>query len=116
MATSQNYTVNVPKLKGRENYSEWCFAAENILVLEGMVKCIEPVPAKPVGADEDAKTKAKMILMIDPSIYVHIKNVTIAKSLWDKLKSLYDDSGFTRRISLLRNLISIRLENCNTMS
>ncbi|CAD7092634.1 unnamed protein product [Hermetia illucens] len=29
---------------------------------------------------------------------------------------LFDDSGFTRKISLLRNLISIRLENCTSMT
>ena len=117
MAANPNYMVNVPKLKGRENYAEWCFAVENFLVLDGMLKCIKPEPGQPeVGATDDAKTKAKLILMIDPSIYVHIKNVASSKQLWDKLKTLFDDSGFTRRIGLLRNLISIRLENCSTMS
>ncbi|CAH2109248.1 unnamed protein product [Euphydryas editha] len=37
-----NYIVNVPKLRGKENYSEWVFAAENFLILEGMMKCIKP--------------------------------------------------------------------------
>ena len=26
----------MPKLKGRENYDEWVFAAENFLMLEGV--------------------------------------------------------------------------------
>ncbi|GBP51859.1 Retrovirus-related Pol polyprotein from transposon TNT 1-94 [Eumeta japonica] len=66
----------VPKLKGRENYSEWAFAAENFLILEGMSDCIksETVPEE-IGA-----------------------------------------AGFTRRISLLRSLISIRLENSVSMT
>ena len=117
MASNSNYVVSVPKLKGRENYSEWCFAAENFLVLEGTLGCIKAEPGQPViGAAEDAKTRAKLILTIDPPIYVHIKEVKTTKELWDKLKSLFDDSGFTRRISLLRNLISIRLENCISMT
>ncbi|KOB75270.1 Retrovirus-related Pol polyprotein, partial [Operophtera brumata] len=33
---TSNYIANVPKLKGRENYDDWCFAAKNVLVLEGM--------------------------------------------------------------------------------
>lgn len=114
---ASNYLVSVPKLKGRENYSEWCFAAENYLVLEGTlnsIKCEESKPA--VSAEIDAKTRAKLILTIDPSIYVHIKEVASTKELWDKLKSLYDDSGFTRKICLLRNLISIRLESCTSMN
>lgn len=113
MSTS-NYIVSVPKLKGRENYSEWAFAAENFLVLEGMSECINQT--KPAEAAADAKTKAKLILTIDSSLYVHIKDVKNTKELWDKLKKLFDDSGFTRRISLLRTLISIRLENCTSMT
>ncbi|KAL4719415.1 hypothetical protein ACJJTC_002710, partial [Scirpophaga incertulas] len=31
-----SYIVNVPKLRGRENYDEWAFAAENFLILEGV--------------------------------------------------------------------------------
>lgn len=117
MASHSNYLINVPKLKGRENYLEWCFAAENFLVLEGTLGIIKPEAGQPaISAAEDAKTRAKLILTIDPSIYVHIKAVTSTKELWDKLKSLYDDSGFTRRISLLRSLISIRLENSPSMN
>ncbi|GBP71696.1 hypothetical protein EVAR_8302_1 [Eumeta japonica] len=111
----------MPKLRGRENYDEWVFAAENFLILEGMMKCIKPKldadgAAIIVSAADDAKTKAKLILTIDASLYVHIKAVKTTKELWEKLKSLLDDSGFTRRISHLRNLISIRLDNCSSMS
>lgn len=119
MAT--NYIVNVPKLRGRENYDEWVFAAENFLILEGMMKCIKPetdADGKEVIVSEadDARTKAKLILTIDSALYVHIKTVKTTKELWVKLKSLFDDSGFTRRISLLRHLISIRLDNCSSMT
>lgn len=115
-----NYIVNVPKLRGRENYDEWVFAAENFLILEGMMKCIKTEQDESgteviVSAADDAKTKAKLILTIDSSLYVHIRTVKTTNELWEKLKSLFDDSGFTRRISLLRNLISIRLENCSSM-
>ena len=40
---ASNYVVNVPKLKGRENFAEWSFAVENFLVLEGLSKCISEV-------------------------------------------------------------------------
>jgi hypothetical protein len=33
---SGNYSVNVPKLRGRENYDDWAFAVENFLILEGV--------------------------------------------------------------------------------
>ena len=86
MAT--NYLASVSKLKGRENYSEWAFAAENFLVLEGMSDCIksETVP-KEIGAAGDVKTKAKLILTIDSLLYVHIKDVQKTHELWKQLKS-----------------------------
>lgn len=84
---STNYLVNVPKLKGRENYTEWCFAAENFLILENMVQYIKPVAGKDAEAADDARTKAKLILTIDSSLYVHIKEVKTSLELWNKLRT-----------------------------
>lgn len=110
-----NYIASVPKLKGRENYDEWSFAAENLLVLEGMEKYIKPTPDFEIKPVDDAKTKAKLILTIDSSMYVHIRNTRTSAELWTTLKTMFDDSGFSRKITLLRHLISIRLENCDSM-
>ena len=111
--TANNYVASVPKLMGSENYDDWAFAAENFLIIDNLSMCLD-------GSETDigkiAKARAKLILTIDTSLYVHIKSTTTAKDLWDKLKSLFDDSGFARKISLLRNLISMRLENCDTMA
>lgn len=112
---TSNYLVSVPKLKGRDNYGEWVFAAENFLILEDMLHCIKQIPGKILETADDTKTKAKLIMTIDSALYVHIKDVNTTLQLWNKLKALFDDSGFTRRISLLRNLISIRQENCVSM-
>lgn len=116
---STNYLANIPKLKGRENYDDWCFAAENVLVLEGMADAIKaalPSSATPTQRADDLKAKAKLILTIDATLYVHIKQATTTYDLWKTLKNMFDDSGYSRRISLLRNLINIRLENCETMT
>lgn len=69
------------------------------------IKCEEDQPV--VSAAIDAKTRANLILTINPSINVHLKEVISTQELWDKLKSLYDDSALTRKISLLKNFISI---------
>lgn len=73
---STNYLANIPKLKGRENYDDWCFAAENVLVLEGIADAIKaalPSSATPTQIADDLKAKAKPILTIDATLYVHIK-------------------------------------------
>ncbi|GBP45855.1 Retrovirus-related Pol polyprotein from transposon TNT 1-94 [Eumeta japonica] len=115
MATN-SFLTSIPKLKGRENYDEWAFAAENLLILEGVADCIKQERSAATAVAEDAKAKAKLILTIDPSLYVHIKKAGSTKDLWQKLKSMFDDSGFSRRITLLRNLISIRLDGCESMT
>lgn len=109
---SINYMSSVPKLLGRENYEEWAFAVENFLVLDGLTKCLDGTET---DNDKNLKAKAKLVLTIDASLFVHVKEAKSAKELWDKLKSLYDNSGFTRKIGLLRSLISMRLENCESM-
>ncbi|XP_072389450.1 uncharacterized protein [Diabrotica undecimpunctata] len=107
-----NYLTSVPRLTGRDNYQDWSFAVENVFVLEGLSKCIQ-------GTEEDttlvAKAKAKLILTLDPSLYLHVKDACTAKDVWGTLKKLFEDSGFSRKIGLLRTLISLRLENCNSM-
>lgn len=119
---ASSYLVSVPKLKGRENYEEWAFAAENFLILEGLSKSIEETvdtreatTSTPEQAAEDAKARAKLILTIDPKLYVHIRGSKNTRELWMTLKKMFDDSGFSRRISLLRHLISTRLVNCDSM-
>lgn len=100
--------MSVPKLLGRENYDEWAFAVENVFVIEGLDKCID-------GSEKDtsriANAKAKLILTIDPSLFPHGKDSKTAEEVWTRLRKLYDDSGFMRKIGLLRTLISARLDN-----
>lgn len=113
-----NYIQSIPRLKGRENYDEWSFAVENLLVLDNLVNYIKSQPeagfeAKP---SDDAKAKAKLVLTIDPGLYVHIKETRTSLELWVRLKTMFDDSGFSRKITLLRHLISLRQENCDSMT
>lgn len=110
--SSGNYSVNVPKLKGRENYDDWAFAAENFMILEG----VDVTSAAGLSEADNKKARAKIIMTIDPSLFVHIKTEATVQDLWAKLKSLFDDRGFTRKITLLRSLISIRLESCDSMT
>ena len=86
MAT--NLVSNIIKLNGRENYEEWAFAVENLLILESLQQCLVND-----GDVNDDKAKAKIILTIEPSLYVHIKNETTTKALWTKLKRMFDKVG-----------------------
>lgn len=101
----------IEKLQGRENYSTWQFAVQTYLEHEELW---DYVLGTATDTKKDLKAKSKIILLIDPINYVHIQNVKTSKEVWDKLKSAFEDSGLTRRIGLLRALITTRLENCTS--
>ncbi|KAG5882789.1 hypothetical protein JTB14_023628 [Gonioctena quinquepunctata] len=107
-----NFLSSVPKLKGPENYSDWSFAVHNMLVLDDLKTCLD---GSETSETKDEKAKAKLILTVDPSLFVHVKDATSTKDLWTKLQKLFDDKGFCRKIGLLRALISIRLEKCDSL-
>lgn len=72
-------------------------------------------PNEEIDSVMTAKAKIRVVLALVPFLYFHVKEAQTAKGLWDKLKNMYYDSGFTRRMSLLRTLISLRPENCQSM-
>lgn len=102
----------IEKLKGRENYPTWKFAMQAYLEHEDMWGCVQ-------GTTQDAKTiakaKSKIILCVDPMNYSHIQSATTAKEVWDRLQAAFEDSGLTRKVSLLRTLVTSQLENYNSV-
>lgn len=59
-----------------DHEEDWAFAVKNFLVLEGLSEYIK------WHGDGNAKEKAKTILTIDPSLYVHSKHVENTMTLW----------------------------------
>lgn len=107
----------IEKLKGRENYSTWTFAVQAFLELEGLWTNISGDPDLTVAdvQTNDTKAKSKIILLIDPVNYVHIKNAATAKAIWTKLKTVFEDTGLTRKVGLLRTLITTKLEDSESV-
>lgn len=106
--------LKIEKLQGSSNFHTWKFAVTNVLEIEDLEKCILDVGT---GADAAKLKKAKNILSlsVDQTIFVHIQNCKSPLEIWNTLKRMYEDKGLARKIGLLRNLISIRLESCTNM-
>lgn len=130
--------LDFEKLKGGQNYHTWQFAMENFLSLKGLGNCIVHKPNKPavaatsgvaaqpevvygedIAIEDDAtklsQAKAYLVLAVDASIYVHIQKCTTALSVWNCVKKLYEDRGLSRKITLLGNLLTNKLEDCDGM-
>lgn len=104
--------ATIVKLKGRDNFIDWQFAVEAYLEHEGLWECVQGNDA---DESNNRKAKSKIILLIEPVNFVHIRGYKTAKEIWDVLQVTFEDSGLYRRVSLIRQLTSTRLENCNGM-
>lgn len=103
---------SIEKLSGRENYSSWKFSIENYLALEDLTKCLT---GEETDAKKCAKAKAAIALSVDKSIFVHIKSAKTVKETWENLQRTFEDKGVARRITLMRKIVSTKLENCESM-
>ncbi|XP_062713160.1 uncharacterized protein LOC134290136 [Aedes albopictus] len=56
------------------------------------------------------RARAKIILLLDPivlpSCWMHVKDAKTAREVWAKLEAAFEDTGLTRRVTLLRKLIT----------
>ncbi|XP_052757808.1 uncharacterized protein LOC113516220 [Galleria mellonella] len=103
----------IEKLVGRENYNTWRFAVQSYLQHEELWNCIEG--SEIVDPKLDMKAKTKIILLVDPINYVHIQEAKTAKEVWQNLAKAFDDKGLTRRVGLLKDLITTTLESCQNV-
>lgn len=115
--TSTTNTNNMERLRGRENYDTWCVAAKSYLVIKGYWSIVATEPAAPDNATTEKIEKAlsEITLLIEPSCYAYIVGKTTAKTAWDALKDAFADSGVCRRIVLLQQLVSTKLNDCASM-
>ena len=107
----------VERLTGRENYHAWSIAMKAYLELEELWDTIEVPEGGTVSTDTKKLTKArsKLILAVDPVMYVHVADAPTAKEAWSNLKNAYGDNGLERKANLLQEFATTQLENCSSM-
>ncbi|XP_025073473.1 uncharacterized protein LOC105424750 [Pogonomyrmex barbatus] len=107
---------SLEKLRGRENFATWKFSIKTYLEHEDLWQCVEPSPGKNVDPAKDVKAKAKLILLLELHNYVHVQDCHTAKETWDSLQKAFDDSGLTRKVGFLKDLITTTLDSSNKKS
>lgn len=124
--------LDFDRLKGSENFHTWKFAMENFLALKELGDCIihkldtptttgtsEVIHAVDVAKESEQKklnsAKAYLVMGVETSIYIHIQSCTTALDIWNTLRRLYQDKGLTRKIALLKNLLSNKLSDSDGM-
>lgn len=103
-------------LKGRENYDTWKIAAKSYLVIKGHWKFVlkEPAKNKAEEVQEDLKAWSELNLLLDESIYAYITDTATAKAAWEALEKAFQDSGVSRKVGLLKQLVELKMEDCDS--
>ena len=102
----------IEKLQGRENFDSWKFAVQNFLEHEELWAA---VIGRETATKKVLKAKSKLILLIDTVNYVQVKNAKTAKEVWDSLVLAFADSGLSRKVGLLKILLTTNLSNCTSI-
>lgn len=109
---SSNSAFSIEKLTGRDNYANWKFAVKAYLEHEDLWTCIS---GQTVDTAKDVKAKSKLILLVDAINYVHIQDATTSKEVWSNLERAFDDNGLSRKVALLKDLITTTLESSRSV-
>lgn len=110
--------INIEKLKGRQNYSDWKFQMTALLKLDGLWGYVTGQVVEPdqtVKTRQEEKTLSKLILSLDKSTFPHVMQATTAREAWTALEKAFEDKGLHRRLKLLRSLCSAKLSNYKNM-
>lgn len=59
--------------------------------------------------------KSELILLVETSIYPHIRHCKSAKEIWDSLQKIFQDSGLVRRVGLIQKFCSTKLKDFSTV-
>ena len=106
------------KLRGRENFDVWKRHVKSYLIIKHCWKPIEiPLSNEPKETDVEVNERAvaKLTLMIEPSNIAHIATANSSHEAWNALLAAYEDKGLTRKVELLKQLVEIKLSDCESM-
>lgn len=90
------------------------------LIHENLWAAIEGYPEEDTTSEvekkrRDQKALAKICLMIKSSAYAYVRSAENAKEAWSNLQKAYEDKGLSRRLTLLRTLSGMKLQNFKNM-
>lgn len=113
-------TSNLPfeRLKGRENFGVWRIGAKAHLITKGHWPEFNlDVAALSDDTKKSANLKAlaELTLLLDSSVYTYIEDCKTAKAAWNALGKAFEDSGAVRKVTLLKQWITLRLSDFGSM-
>jgi hypothetical protein len=104
---------------GDDNYGTWCPRMEMLLTVEGLMAIVrEGVDEDATAADieKDAKSRAMIGSHLSDQYLSLYKESASAKALWDALQTLFIQKNMSRRLTLRRELTSLKKSPAESVS
>lgn len=103
---------------GRENYDTWKIYAKSFLVIKGLWACTQAelaADATAANKEKDLKAWSEINLLVHKSVLSYIINTTTAHQAWESLQTAFEDSGLCRKVELLKQLVQLTLDQCESV-
>jgi len=112
----------VPKLKGSSNYDIWALRIRSILVQQDCSDILD-IPPSDLTSDQypdtfiklkekESKALATIRLSLEDGPLLQTKEHNSLAELWNNLKALYSQEGFSSDFLICKDLINTSLSNC----
>ena len=106
----------IEKFNGKNNFDLWKLNMRDLLVQQGLQRALDVKRKIPLTITEDewedldAKALSTIRLYLEDDVLFNIIGETSARSLWNKLESLYMTKLVTNRIYLKRQLYGMKMK------
>lgn len=111
-------SVQIEKLRGRDNYDTWKRTAQAYLTINGYWSCtksdVNESSTEPIR-EKHEKALSEIYLMIEPQIYPYLEGVNQVKAAWKALEDAFSDTGACRKVLILQQWASTKLNDCASM-
>lgn len=103
------------------NYNTWKLQIKSLLIINDLwsVSLADP-PEDPdeniVWKNKDDKCLAFIILTIDPSLLLYVKDAATSKEAFQKLKDVFEPTGPVRKVYLFKRLLQLKMSTTDSLS
>lgn len=111
-------TIQIEKLRGRENYDIWKRVAQSYLTINNYWSCTKSEVTEATSEaikDKHEKAMSELYLMIEPQLYPYIEDCDQVKQAWTALSNAFSDSGTSRKVFILQQFASTKYNDCASM-
>lgn len=108
-------SMSFEKLRGRENFDTWKVAVKSYLIIKKLWQVIEEDISPETSPNTNAQAISELTLSIESSLYNYIEDSNSANVVWKGFLKAFDDSGTARKVTIMHELVSVKLTDSGSM-